>query len=323
MDILPKISIGLPVYNGEKYIQNAIESLLDQTFMNFELIISDNHSTDNTELICLKFLEKDKRIRYIKQSYNIGPVANFRAVLEEAKSSYFMWAACDDLWERNCLERYFSILEENKQIGVVIGKYWVTSIYLPFLAMTKLPSLSFMQHPTATERVRLFLEIPNISHKANIIYGLWRKEIIKKFFIRSCEFQDSVYEGLDMAMLSRVLADTQGYQIDEILFYKRYKYIPQGHFFSYIDKQLINAIFKIKHKEKKATTPKLNYNYLQLIELMNEDLINTSIYSVIENYIRNIKNKKRLSKAMLNIFNSFKFGLFNTIYRKHYEQKKL
>ena len=75
-----KVSLGLPVYNGERFVGQAIQSVLDQTFTDFELIISDNASTDSTPDICEDFARKDPRIRYIPQEINIGAKANFNRV---------------------------------------------------------------------------------------------------------------------------------------------------------------------------------------------------------------------------------------------------
>jgi glycosyltransferase involved in cell wall biosynthesis len=87
----------MPVYNGEKYIREALDSLLDQTFTEFELIISDNASTDSTAAICAYYTARDLRIRYIRQNKNLGALGNFLAVVNEARGEYFMWAAHDDL----------------------------------------------------------------------------------------------------------------------------------------------------------------------------------------------------------------------------------
>ncbi|WNC86000.1 glycosyltransferase family 2 protein [Thermosynechococcus sp. QKsg1] len=89
------LSIGMPVYNGAKFIREALDSLLAQTFTDFELIISDNASTDETEAICREYAAKDKRIRYVRQAQNLGAAANFKYVLDEARGEYFMWAAAD------------------------------------------------------------------------------------------------------------------------------------------------------------------------------------------------------------------------------------
>src|SRR4051812_44240337 len=93
----PLVSIGLPVYNGEKYIAEAIESLLSQDYTNIEIIISDNASTDNTPQICQQYQHKNPRIRYFRNDTNIGASNNFNRTFELSKGEFFMWAAYDDL----------------------------------------------------------------------------------------------------------------------------------------------------------------------------------------------------------------------------------
>lgn len=94
---IPKVRIGLPVYNGELYLAEAIESILSQTFKDFELIITDNASTDRTEEICRHYADQDPRIQYHRQPTNLGAVPNFNRAFElSAGSEYFRWAAHDD-----------------------------------------------------------------------------------------------------------------------------------------------------------------------------------------------------------------------------------
>lgn len=93
----PLVSVGMPVFNGEKYIRESLDSLLGQTFTDFELLISDNASTDGTETICREYAGRDSRIRYIRQERNLGIAANFEFVLKESRGQYFTWAASDDL----------------------------------------------------------------------------------------------------------------------------------------------------------------------------------------------------------------------------------
>src|SRR5438445_8113198 len=112
----PKVSIGMPVYNGEQFLHKRIDSLLAQTFQNCELIISDNASTDSTPSICNEYLKKDKRIRYFRQERNMGVIWNFNFVLDQAKSDYFMWAAVDDIISSNYLEKNIEILESDKNV---------------------------------------------------------------------------------------------------------------------------------------------------------------------------------------------------------------
>jgi len=92
----PLVSIGLPVYNGEPYLTEAIQSVLDQTYRNLELIICDNDSTDRTAEICRGFAARDARIRYFRNERNLGAARNFNLTVERASGAYFKWAAADD-----------------------------------------------------------------------------------------------------------------------------------------------------------------------------------------------------------------------------------
>jgi glycosyltransferase involved in cell wall biosynthesis len=107
------VSIGLPVFNGSNYIEVAIESILGQTLTDFELIISDNASTDDTEEICRRYAAQDARIRYHRNVSNIGASANFNRCFELASAKYFKWAAHDDVIEPTYLERCVAALESN------------------------------------------------------------------------------------------------------------------------------------------------------------------------------------------------------------------
>jgi glycosyltransferase involved in cell wall biosynthesis len=120
--MIPKISIGLPVYNGEKFLQKKIESLLKQTNKDFELIISDNASTDSTPIICQEYVLKDKRISYFRQEKNIGAIQNFRFVLEKAKADYFAWTAVDDIILPDFFEKNIRILDSRKNIVCSISQ---------------------------------------------------------------------------------------------------------------------------------------------------------------------------------------------------------
>ena len=117
-----KLSIGMPVYNGELFIERAIESILAQTFTDFELIISDNASTDSTQEICQNFSKKDDRIRIFKQEKNIGIHRNFYFLLSQAKGKYFAWAAVDDYLDKDFMEKNLKVLESHNSIVSSIGK---------------------------------------------------------------------------------------------------------------------------------------------------------------------------------------------------------
>lgn len=110
------VSIGMPVYNGSQFIRKALDSLLDQTHTNFELIISDNQSTDNTEIIVQEYVKKDNRIKYIKRKKNEGAISNLNKVFKIANYDYFMWASHDDFWSKDFIELCLDGFNSNNNI---------------------------------------------------------------------------------------------------------------------------------------------------------------------------------------------------------------
>lgn len=122
----PAVSIGFPVYNGAPFLPRALESLLNQDYSDFELIISDNASTDETEAICREYAARDSRIRYIRQVENLGSHENFNFVLQEAQGEYFMWAADDDQWAAGFIRSLLAALEENEDaVGAFPPYQWI------------------------------------------------------------------------------------------------------------------------------------------------------------------------------------------------------
>lgn len=122
MTSAPRLTIGLPVYNGENYLAESIEALLGQTYEDFELVISDNASTDSTADICRRYGARDSRIRYIRQPRNIGLQPNHNFVVKEARGELFKMASHDDLYARDLLKRCVDALDEHPE--VVVAHCW-------------------------------------------------------------------------------------------------------------------------------------------------------------------------------------------------------
>src|SRR5581483_7973034 len=118
----PKVSIGLPVYNGENYLAQAIECLLAQTFSDIELIISDNASTDGTEAIARDFAARDRRVRYVRQPLNRGAGWNFSETFRLAQGEYFKWAAHDDLCAPTFIERCVKVLDVDRELVLCFSR---------------------------------------------------------------------------------------------------------------------------------------------------------------------------------------------------------
>jgi glycosyltransferase involved in cell wall biosynthesis len=122
----PRLSIGLPVYNGEKYLAEALDALLGQSYEDFELIISDNASTDETADICRRYAKLDSRVRYVRQPQNIGCAPNHNFLVAEARGELFKWASDDDLYARDLIKFCVAALDEYPHI--VLAHSWTAMI---------------------------------------------------------------------------------------------------------------------------------------------------------------------------------------------------
>ena len=118
MAVNPSISVGLPVYNGSPYLKELIESVLAQSFGDFELVISDNASEDDTEEVCQYYARGDKRVRYHRNPENIGLIRNYNRVFEISIAPYFKWVAHDDLYGPRYLELCYPRIRDDPSISV-------------------------------------------------------------------------------------------------------------------------------------------------------------------------------------------------------------
>lgn len=185
---VPKVSIGMPVYNGEQFIRGALDSLLEQSFSDFELIISDNASTDGTEEICRKYVNRDRRIRYTRQPLNLGAYANFKFVLDEARGEYFMWAACDDTRSADFIELNFKFLSENPEYVASTSPNGFEG-----RSMDSQDFVSFALDGGLFERFIRFFDHCWVSH--GIFYALVRTDIL-----RGCEVIGQSFIAADWAI---------------------------------------------------------------------------------------------------------------------------
>ncbi len=170
----------MPVFNGEKYIGQAIKSLLRQSYMRFVLLISDNASTDSTPAICRAFADSDPRIHYVRQAENVGATANFVSVLQMAESDYFMWAAYDDLWSRDWLDNAVSTLESNPNAIFALGKVVLKSINYRLWQTVPVDRFRFVEDESREKRVLRYVNRHIYSHKTNMVYSLMRLPILRE-----------------------------------------------------------------------------------------------------------------------------------------------
>ncbi|MBL4898779.1 MAG: glycosyltransferase family 2 protein [Colwellia sp.] len=118
----PLLSIGMPAYNSEKDICASLDAILDQSFDDFELIISDNASTDGTQAICETYAAKDSRIRYIRNKANVGASDNYNRVFTAARGKYFKWASSNDICAPTFFEKCVDVLENNSDAALAFPR---------------------------------------------------------------------------------------------------------------------------------------------------------------------------------------------------------
>ena len=172
--IHPRVSIGLPVYNGEQYLSAAFESLLAQTFQDFEIIICDNASTDGTEAICRSFASRDRRIRYCCNPHNVGASANFNRTFELASGEYFKWAAHDDLCAPEFLARCVEVLD--RDVSAVLAYPKAMIIDADSCELGPYTRKLHTDSPSPAVRFKELLK----GHKCFEIFGLIRRDALAK-----------------------------------------------------------------------------------------------------------------------------------------------
>lgn len=175
---MAKVFIGMPVYNGERFIRDALDSLIAQDFTDWKLLIADNASSDSTGDICNEYATLDKRILYARHEVNEGVMFNFNYLLEKADSEFFMWAASDDIWEKEFLTECVQLLVNHPERSVAFGEMVnVDTFNRPYRNEKSQLSLSL---PSSCQLVFRFVMEQEIFGKANMIYGLHRLHIIRE-----------------------------------------------------------------------------------------------------------------------------------------------
>jgi glycosyltransferase involved in cell wall biosynthesis len=212
MTTIPKVSVGMPVYNGEPFIGKALGSLLSQTFFDFELIISDNASTDGTQILCEEYAAKDRRIRYIRQSVNRGAIANFNFVLKEARGEYFMWAAADDTWDRQWIE----ILLNGFREGAVISSGHLCTIDASGNVVRTYKPLTFSKRKI-TRLLQLYMTDES-KGKACLVYGMYRTAFARQYTLIEDE---DIWEAWDLFFVYKLACEGEILTNPKVRIYNR------------------------------------------------------------------------------------------------------
>lgn len=176
---VPLVSIGLPVYNGERFIARALDALLGQTLADLEVLISDNASTDGTREICEAYAGRDARVRYVRRDVNAGVEANFTRVLDLAAGEYFMWAGCDDWWAPGFAARLVAALRDRPDAVVAMSGVERVDETGRQLDVVR---YSGRRDPSRLTRRQLAFELAGGRPYHLFVYGLYRTPFVKQAF---------------------------------------------------------------------------------------------------------------------------------------------
>lgn len=205
------ITVGLPVYNREKYIRQSLDSLLAQTFTDFELIISDNASTDGTEAICREYAERDARIRYVRNSENVGANRNFNRLFALARGKYLKWSTSDDYWAPDMLARTYEVLEEDPSVVLCYPKTTIVDAEGEVLE-TYEDNLHLMEENPADRFIKLIERI-GLCHQH---LGLIRRDALARTALLGDHF------ACDLNLLAELTLYGKFYEYPERMFFRRF-----------------------------------------------------------------------------------------------------
>jgi len=202
-EVVPRVSIGMPVRNGQKYIREAIESILSQTFGDFELIICDNASTDCTEQICREYAARDARIRYFRSPVNIGPAENYNRCFRLCRGQYFRWHAHDDMIAPQYLQKCIQVLEADPTVVLVHTRTLIVDEN-----GAPLDEYRFRidtDDNRATRRFSQLVHVNHRKHRAVEIFGLMRSDALRRTPLQGAYARGDSVLLVRLALLGRFI----------------------------------------------------------------------------------------------------------------------
>ena len=213
MSDAPTLSIGMPVYNGARWLKESVGCLLAQSFDDFELVIADNASTDDTETICRHLAENDRRIRYHRNSTNIGVFQNYDRVFHLSSSRYFKWASCNDICLDGFLEKCVAVLEARPDVVLAYPK--AILIFAPpgeeEYAQEYDDNLN-LEHDRPSSRFREYLNREKIN---NVMNGVMRTDALRHTAL------NRPLPGSDISMIAELSLRGKFVEIPDRLFVRR------------------------------------------------------------------------------------------------------
>jgi glycosyltransferase involved in cell wall biosynthesis len=210
--LTPEITVAMPVFNGERYVASAIRSILDQDFTDFELIITDNASSDGTAAICAGFAEKDPRVRYVRNQRNLGAASNYNLGVGLARGRYLKWAAHDDRISPNFLGACRHVLERRPEATLCFGR---TLGIDPDDADVPIREQDSMKPIADSDPAVRFYNAIKTAGTCFPIFGLFRVEALRRTTLHR------PYYGSDRATLAEIALLGSCLQTEAAVFYNR------------------------------------------------------------------------------------------------------
>ena len=207
----PQISVGIPVYNNERYLEQSLRSTCAQTYDDFEVVICDNASDDRTGQICQDYAARDKRIRYFRNEVNIGGARNFNRVFQLCRGKYHKWSPADDFVDTTLLGKAKDVLDKDPEVVLCYPK--TTLINENGEIISHYEDNLHLQHPFPSQR---FIQLLNTIGLCHAHLGLIRREILS----RSGLFGDE--QGCDVHLLAELSLYGKFFVLPELLYFRRY-----------------------------------------------------------------------------------------------------
>jgi len=248
---LPHVSVGMPVYNGERYLRQAIESILFQTFQDLELIISDNASTDATEEICKEYAAKDPRVRYHRSDQNRGAAWNHNRVVELARGEYFKWQCHDDYCDTSFLEKCLAVVHDAPDVVLCYPRFVRVDEQGKRLGITS------SRVAGGAEPLERFRSLIYRRDSCEEIYGVTRTAVVRKTALIG------PYSNSDDTFLAELILHGNFYQIPEPLFF--YRIHPTKSTMAYPTRTALMAWFKPSDRRCVLPFLRLFRGYLSLV----------------------------------------------------------
>lgn len=207
----PLVAIGVPVYNGERFLEATLDCLLAQTYRNIEIIVSDNASTDGTAAICKRYAQLDPRVKHARTEINVGANGNIRRLAGMFRGEYFKLSNADDLVGPEFVARCVEVLESDPSVALVC-----TLSRLIDMDGRPLRNYQDDMHICESSAVDRFVRILERIRLTNSIQGVGRGGILRELFLRH-----GSYDGADMVMLAAIAARGGIHQIQQVMFDRR------------------------------------------------------------------------------------------------------